>query len=233
MEIRLLDSKEHKNVYLFKKVDINLCNAIRRTIISRVPTLAIEDVEIYENGSAHYDETVAHRLGLVPLVTDTDVYNEIRVSEDIGSAKNEVEFSLNVTGPCTVYSKDIEFKDPGVKPVSDEDPITVLAEGKTLKITGKASVNNGAEHAKWAPGHVFYSYKPEWKNPKAHDRDCPLHGKKIDVEETVIAKNEDIVFTVESWGGVEANKLLELALDNINNQCEAILNAISASESGE
>ena len=53
MEIRLIDnSKPLINVYLFKQIDISLCNAIRRTIIRSIPVLAVEDVEIYTNESA-------------------------------------------------------------------------------------------------------------------------------------------------------------------------------------
>ena len=41
----------------------SLANAIRRSV-SEVPTLAIEEVEIFKNDSALYDEMLAHRLGL-------------------------------------------------------------------------------------------------------------------------------------------------------------------------
>ncbi|MBT4387924.1 DNA-directed RNA polymerase subunit D [Candidatus Woesearchaeota archaeon] len=227
MEIRLIDnSKPLINVYLFKQIDISLCNAIRRTIIRSIPVLAVEDVEIYTNESAHYDETVAHRLGLIPLVTDVDVYDEIRVSEELGSAKNEVEFSLEVSGPCIVTSEDLKFKDPSIKPVSGKDPITLLKENQTLKATGKACVNNGNEHAKWAPAHVFYSYKPQWVDSTKQDGDCPIFGKNIDTQDTVIKENDDIVFTVESWGQIEPNVLLDKALDHINSQCNELLKEI-------
>ena len=43
-----------------------LANAIRRSV-SEVPTLAIDEVEIFKNDSALYDEVLAHRFGLVPL----------------------------------------------------------------------------------------------------------------------------------------------------------------------
>ena len=49
-------------------------NAIRRAMIGEVPTLAIEDVRIYDNTSALFDEMLAHRLGLIPIRTDLTTY---------------------------------------------------------------------------------------------------------------------------------------------------------------
>src|SRR3989338_9050267 len=46
----------------------SLANAIRRSV-AEVPTLAINEVEIFKNDSAIYDEMLAHRLGLIPLKT--------------------------------------------------------------------------------------------------------------------------------------------------------------------
>ena len=50
-------------------------NSIRRTLMALVPKLAIEDVTIYDNTSALFDEMVAHRLGLLPVPTDLNAVN--------------------------------------------------------------------------------------------------------------------------------------------------------------
>lgn len=48
-------------------VDASIANAFRRILLSEIPTLAIEDVFIFDNTSIIQDEVLAHRLGLIPL----------------------------------------------------------------------------------------------------------------------------------------------------------------------
>ena len=45
---------------------VSLANAIRRSV-NEVPILAIDEVDIYKNDSALYDQILAHRFGLIPL----------------------------------------------------------------------------------------------------------------------------------------------------------------------
>ena len=76
--------------------NISLANALRRSVLE-VPVLAVDEVEIFKNDSALYDEVLAHRIGLIPLKT------EPRMSE-----KTKIDFKLSKTGQCTVYSDDLK-----------------------------------------------------------------------------------------------------------------------------
>ncbi|KAF2442182.1 DNA-directed RNA polymeras-like proteines I and III subunit RPAC1 [Karstenula rhodostoma CBS 690.94] len=84
-------------------VDTSLANALRRILISEVPTLAIEDVFIYQNTSIIQDEVLAHRLGLVPLRGNHDALRWLKwyqKDEDVPdhepkSDENCVRLSLN------------------------------------------------------------------------------------------------------------------------------------------
>ena len=61
-----LIKKTDNQVIFTAKVSESLGNAIRRYIY-QIPIIAIDSVEISKNDSPLYDETLAHRLGLIPL----------------------------------------------------------------------------------------------------------------------------------------------------------------------
>ena len=71
---------ENKNERVILRINSNepLANAIRRSI-SEVPTLAIDEVEIYKNDSALFDEVLAHRLGLLPLKTEKSMTGKTKI----------------------------------------------------------------------------------------------------------------------------------------------------------
>ena len=56
-------------------VDAAIANAVRRVLLSEVPTMAIEKVFINNNTSIIQDEVLAHRLGLIPIKADPRRFN--------------------------------------------------------------------------------------------------------------------------------------------------------------
>ena len=78
-KIKVLHIDKYTIKFKLMNTDLTVANALRRIIISEVPTMAIELVEIFENTSALHDEFLAHRCGLIPLVSDdVDSYNFIQ-----------------------------------------------------------------------------------------------------------------------------------------------------------
>lgn len=59
-------TEEHVKFVLYD-CDLSMANALRRIMLSEVPTIAIDLVEFESNTSVLADEFLAHRLGLVPL----------------------------------------------------------------------------------------------------------------------------------------------------------------------
>ena len=128
-------------------------NAFRRSMISEVPTLAIEDVRIYDNNSALFDEMLAHRLGLIPIRTDLSAYSlpDQCACTGAGCPSCVASFTLSVEGPRTVYSRDLIPQDPETTPVNDDIPIVKLAEDQKVVLEARAVLGTGKTHAKWQP----------------------------------------------------------------------------------
>ena len=116
-----METIQNINEMLVLRIDANLplANAIRRSL-SDVPTLAIDDVEVYKNDSALYDEIIANRLGMVPLKTEKSM-----------SPKTKIDMKLSKKGPGQVYSGDLEGPATVIYP---KIPITLLGEGHKLEL---------------------------------------------------------------------------------------------------
>lgn len=67
--IELRQSTGELTVFKLANVDTSIANSLRRVMISEVPTLSIDLVEIENNTSVLHDEFIAHRLGLIPIQT--------------------------------------------------------------------------------------------------------------------------------------------------------------------
>ena len=170
-------------------------NAFRRAMIGEVPTLAIEDVRIYNNTSALFDEMLAHRLGLIPIKTDLSSYSTQAkcTCGGAGCPGCTVTYTLSAEGPRMVSSNDLIPADPKAVPVYDNVPIVKLIKGQTLVLEAKAILNTGREHAKWQPTLVCgYKNYPVVSISEACDacgmcvEECPrqvlaVRGKKVEV----------------------------------------------------
>ena len=195
MEIQFVSLDDTATRFTLAGASPAFANAIRRAMISDVPTLAIEDVRIYDNTSALFDEMLAHRLGLIPITTDLTAYTPRDTCScgGAGCPGCTVTFTLSAEGPKTVTSGDLIPQDPKAVPVSDNIPIVKLTKGQKLVLEARAVLGTGKEHAKWQPTLVCgYKNHPVITISDACDAcgmcvdECPreilaVKGKKVEV----------------------------------------------------
>ena len=151
MEIAFSRLDERVARFTISGISTSFANMLRRAMISEVPTLAIEDVRIYDNTSVLFDEMLAHRLGLIPLRTDLDQYRPRSecTCEGEGCPACTAIYTLSVEGPATVYSSDLIPQDPDASPAEAEIPIIKLDTDQKIVLEAHAVVSTGKEHAKW------------------------------------------------------------------------------------
>lgn len=163
MDIDIKQRNDNKLTFIVDGVDVSFINAIRRTSTVEVPTMAIENVSIFKNDSAMFDEVLAQRMGLIPLETDIEAF--VLASEcdcetnDCPSCS--VSMILKEKGPKVVYSGDLSSTHEAIKPVYDTIPILKLKEGEEVELEATANLGMGLEHAKWQPTTTCaYRYYP-------------------------------------------------------------------------
>jgi DNA-directed RNA polymerase subunit D len=235
-------NKKNNQITFSAELDDSLANAIRR-YIDQIPILAIDDVEISMNDSPLYDETIAHRLGLIPLKMDKTI-----------SEKSAEELTLVAKKDGTVYSEELKGK---VKPVYDKIPITILKKGQELEVLATARTGKGSKHAKFSPGLMFYrdvvDIKIDKECPKEIVNACPKKILKIDngkvcvideyecdmCEECVDFCNKigkqsielvpkgELIITIESFGQITPEEMFKRAIETLKEDLGDVSKKIS------
>src|SRR3989338_10437468 len=127
-----LIEKNKEQIIFEAEIEDSLANAIRR-YVNNMPILAVDEVEIIKNDSPLYDETVSHRIGLIPLKTEKS------------GKKEHIKIKLSSDKEGMVYSKEIKGD---AKPVHENIPITFLNKGQELEFEAVAIMGTGIEHGK-------------------------------------------------------------------------------------
>jgi DNA-directed RNA polymerase subunit D len=195
MEMEILELTDTKAKFVIAGVTPPTVNALRRTLISDVPRMAIENIEFhlgpirdehgkeYESATPLFDEIIAHRLGMVPVPTDLDlfVFKKDCVCGGEGCPNCTIMYSLNKKGPSeedgqesiTVYSDELQLVVQKVEGVSEKKysdkfqiknkiPIVKLNTSQALLLYATAELGTGRKHAKWQVAHAAgYQYYPE------------------------------------------------------------------------
>lgn len=243
MKLTVHKETDEKLSFTLRGVTAAYANALRRLMLSEVPTMAIEDVTFTKNDSILYDEILSHRLGLLVWKTDLDSYNMMSSCpcKGAGCAQCQLKVTIQVEGPKTVYAKDLQSADPNVQPVHPDTILVKLKEGQELEFEAIAMLGTGKEHTKWSPGLIWYYHEPTIKvdnsnkefdaykdkyPPQVFDGKGKIDKEKISTPELIDAVtgiNDDIVnvtfdresfvFTVESFGALAPREIVTRSLD--------------------
>ncbi|MDD3246616.1 MAG: DNA-directed RNA polymerase subunit D [Methanosarcina sp.] len=160
MEVDILELSDRSAKFVLSRVSTAFANGIRRAMVADVPTLAIEYVNLYDNTSILYDEQLALRLSLIPLVTDIETYRPQAECdcEGVGCPACEVSLTLSAEGPGIVHSSDLISADPKIQPADPNVPIVELKKGQKLVLEAIAHMGYGRDSARWQAG-VACGYK--------------------------------------------------------------------------
>ncbi|MBU3905221.1 MAG: DNA-directed RNA polymerase subunit D [Nanoarchaeota archaeon] len=187
MKVDIIQKSDRKITFLLEGTTPQFANAIRRISMVEIPNLAVTYVDFSKNDSVLYDETIAHRLALIPFVFNVKdfEFKETCSCEGKGCTLCEVVFAVNKKGPCTVYSKDIKSSNKSVTPLYESIPIVELLDGQEIKFAAAASLGTGRDHAKFTAAVSFYRYYPnvkmntQVKNPEICIKNCPKNALDI------------------------------------------------------
>lgn len=187
-----------------------VANALRRTLINDIPKLAIDKVvfrhgqirdslgNVFDSSLPLFDEMVAHRIGLIPIITDSKMnFRDECTCEGRGCALCTVSYSIDKTGPGEVYSGDLVPFTGNVDlvPADPLIPIVKLGPKQALLITAEATMGTGKQHSKWqVTSGVSYKYHREFTVSKEDYKEWVSAKEKF--SESVVSENgSSITFT--------------------------------------
>ncbi|KAF2860877.1 insert subdomain of RNA polymerase alpha subunit [Piedraia hortae CBS 480.64] len=167
--------------FVLRNTSLAMANSLRRVMLSEVPTIAIDLVEIETNTSVLADEFLAHRLGMIPLVSremDQMAYTRDCNCDELCD-NCAVILRLHAANRSSdqnvkVYAKDLftetisgnTLQRPGIGHEDELPPrgmpvitdpsgngalICQLRRGQELRLRCIAKKGIGKEHAKWVP----------------------------------------------------------------------------------
>ena len=149
--------------------------------------------------------------------------------------KTKIGLKLSKTGPCTVYSGDL---DGNAEVVYDKIPIVILGEGQKLELAATPALGKGINHAKFTPGLCYYRHlleirsspeaekiiqnsnfsliKPERKGQKWI---CDLNEAEVEniekLEKGSVSQSDEMLLIIESYGNMDAKDILTKSIGSL------------------
>ncbi|KAL9267732.1 DNA-directed RNA polymerases I and III subunit RPAC1-like protein [Drosera capensis] len=233
-------------------IDAALANALRRILITEVPTMAFEKILIANNTSVIQDEVLSHRLGLIPIKVDPRLFEYKSVeSKEMewlpnGSAlplSSERQDSSSTTSEQKTYTSFScsqatmpEFASNPICLTHEHFPIARLGPGQEIELEARAVKGVGKEHAKWSPvATAWYRMLPETYKLKYPVQEIVLFvGNALEMEigsSLLLCDAKKIILyvnvTIESTGALSRQELFTEAVKILEDKCVRIIAELS------
>lgn len=240
MKLNVINETPNTIRFVWDGVGLRVGNVVRRAAMADIPSLAIEEVQIYENTSVFFDEYLSHRLGLVALKADVSKFK----------SDERITFTIDKAGPGFVHGSDLRSSSKDVEVIGKDVPIIKLKEGQKLRLEAIATIGNGETHAKWQPGLITYQGYPKLsydaekcENPKEVVESCPtnvleLKNNKVVLKDPInctlcgqcqdtatdgvkiVPEDDKIIFYIESFGQIAPKDMIKQATQYLINKAE-------------
>jgi len=175
VKAKIIEEDDEKISILLSDAERAFVNAIRRTLMSDTPKMAIDTVrfemgtieqdgEVWETNGPLPDEVVAQRLAMIPIPTKHDEFHfqdscpscAEMVVEDRGCPLCTMIYTCKAFGSeegRTVTAGDMIFIGVGgnISEKYHSIPITKLSRGQMIEFYATAIMGRGRDHAKWSP----------------------------------------------------------------------------------
>ncbi|MFH1978515.1 MAG: DNA-directed RNA polymerase subunit D [Candidatus Aenigmatarchaeota archaeon] len=182
MKIKIIKKSGNDLEFTAENISIPLANALRRIMISEVPTLSVDWIDIHNNTSVLFDEMISHRIGLIPIKFNPDKFNFIDdcKCEGKGCTLCQAVFSVTKKGPCIVYSGDMKPANKEAIFTDPKFPIVELLENQEIKLDAIARLGIGQNHSKNQAAIAAYEYDGDGKALKFKFKIESVSGLKPD-----------------------------------------------------
>lgn len=216
MDVEILTDDGERMEFVLRDANPAFANALRRTMIAKVPTMAVHEVDIINNTSGLFDEMLAHRIGLVPLSIDPDEYTMPEECDcDGGCSDCQVELVLKKDGEGTVKARHMKPTDQSMEIKNPETILAKLLDDQEVDLEAKAVLGIGQDHARHQAANASYRYYPvvrhngdELENNVVATRLAPDEVKDADGPVDV---DEDIKYAMdEAIDGLEVGDTVEI-----------------------
>lgn len=219
MDVNVLKDDGRRMRFVLEDATPQFANSLRRTMIGKVPTMAVEEVDFVNNTSGLFDEIIAHRIGMVPWKFPVDEYRlpENCECEGEGCPNCQVEMVLKKEGESFVKAKNLKPTDKKVENVYPDILLVELLEGQEIELEARAQLGIGKEHAKHQAATAAYKYYPTVKingeEVENFEKAARVAPDKVKNAEGPVEAGEDIVYAMNKTVDIEKGDEIEVTED--------------------